>query len=772
MKKKLIIAVFAAIYILLPSLRCFAGGSKEPRLVVSTVDGESRLISIDWTGVSKPEKYQWGLYRFDLEEKLYTLIGKLEAFESYYTDERPDPPLSKYYYSVERASKNASLDAVTPRRVNKDDVQEQLKSLYTFPDSSSPVDQLSFTKPRTVSSAKPQNTSYFFNEGIYIGIISFSGKVNDITQNPDGSPALVLLDSTGRQALIENLNRAYLPSKTNGTALYYASHKALANLAEMKNKNSLPYSVDSVTVITFTDGLDTSSTDANFSPLEGKNFSNTTQYRSFIKQQFSGNVIGRRMPGVKKFSAWSIGIPGKDIQNQGEFTETLQSVASAPEYAEEVYDFSQVNAKLMNIADELLTLYRPRINLTVSTPAYPVGTLLRITFDAYIDRPDISEQYVDFRVSWDATEKTYVLNLADAHGTEITDGRRRIYGKRNETGIDYTMMVSADFNESNVMQWYMQPDEEIFGWVQNSEFMTKKTADFTQEIKSEIIYFVLDSSSSLTEKEINEIRRAVTLFINKLYNSLYGAHSGDTIIAFSDINYQRKLPFQTDGAVSSVQIYRHTTAQNPPPVSRQSQAASSTTQVYRHYEETGVTRSPPPVSQQSQAASSTTQVYQHYEEAGVTRSPPPVSQQPVQTWQRPNSEFQFPPLELYQKPAVQAPPRLSAGDGTANSAGGVSRYTPPVSVDTTQNGVKTISTQNRFWVQIGSFSDAAYAQRSWRTFSSAGMGSAEIFTSNVNGALHYRVKAGPYFDKTEAENALIRLKNYSAEYKDCFVTSE
>ncbi|MDR2097059.1 MAG: SPOR domain-containing protein [Spirochaetaceae bacterium] len=747
MKKNLIAAVFAAIFFLLPSFRCFAGGSKEPRLVVSTVDGESRLISIDWTGVSKPENYQWGLYRFDLEEKLYTLISRLEAFESSYTDESPDPPLSKYYYSVERASKNASLDALTPRRVNKDDIQEQLNSLYTVPDSSissSPADQLSFAKPRAVSSAKPQTASYFFNEGIYIGIISFSGKVNDITQNPDGSPALVLVDSTGRQALIENLNRAYLPSKTNGTALYYASHKALVNLADMKNKNRLPYNVDSVTVITFTDGLDTSSTDANFSPLEGKNFSNTTQYRSFIKQQFSGNVIARKIPGVKKFNAWSIGIPGKDIQNQGEFTETLQSVASAPEYAEEVYEFSQVNAKLMNIADELLMLYRPRINLTVSTPAYPVGTLLRITFDAYIDRPDISEQYVDFRVSWDAAEKTYVLNLADARGMEITDDQRRIYGKRNETGIDYTMMFSADFNESNVRQWYMQPGEETFGWVQNSEFMTKKTADFTQEIKSEIIYFVLDSSSSLTEKEINEIRQAVTLFINKLYNSLYVTHSGDSSIAFSDINYQRNLPLQTDGTVSSVQIYRQTAAQKPPDVSRQSPVASSTTQVY-----------------------------QRYEEAGATRNPPPVSQPPLQTWQRTNSEFQFPPPELYQKPAVQAPPRRSAGDRTVNSAG-VSQYTPPkVSIEIyAKNGVKTVSPQNRFWVQIGSFSDAAYAQRSWRTFSSAGMGSAEIFTSNVNGTLHYRVKAGPYFDKTEAENALIRLKNYSAEYKDCFVTSE
>jgi cell division protein FtsN len=86
--------------------------------------------------------------------------------------------------------------------------------------------------------------------------------------------------------------------------------------------------------------------------------------------------------------------------------------------------------------------------------------------------------------------------------------------------------------------------------------------------------------------------------------------------------------------------------------------------------------------------------------------------------------------------------------------------------------IKTGSAQNRYWVQIGSYSDVAYAQRSWRTFSNTGMGSAEIFTTNVNGVTYYRVKAGPYIDKTEAENDLSRLKNYSPEYKDCFVTSE
>jgi cell division protein FtsN len=847
MNKKIIMAALAAVFVLLPALRCFAKGANDPSLVVvSTADGASRAISIDWSAVSKPEQYKWGLYRYDLEEKTYTLIEELESYTSSYIDEYPDPPLTRYYYKLERADKNASLEAMTPKRLDKNDVQKQLASVYESGASASPAfPSAGSSVPARTASLKTTGGAgaSFFNEGIYIGIISFSGQVKDITQNPDGSPALVLLDGTGRQALIENLNHDYQPSKSNGTALYYADHKTLANLAEMKSKNSLPSNVDSVTVITFTDGTDTSSTDADFKPLEGQGgFNSAARYRSFIKQQFSGNAIGRIIPGVKKFSAWAIGISGKDIQNEAEFTETLRSVASAPEYAEEVYEFPQVNAKLSDIADELLHLYRPRINLTISTPAYPVGTLVRITFDDYAS-PDISEHCVDLRVSWDGAEKTYALNPVDARGTEIADGSRRIYGKRNETGIDYTMMLSADFNESNVRQWYMQPGEDAFGWMQNREFAAKKSADFTHERKSEIIYLVLDSSSSLAEKEITEIRQAVTLFINKLYNSLYGAHSGEVMIVVSNESGYPQAERQTGMTVlaAPAQEYRQgeegfpsgarvsqTREQAPPPVLSYVEAKPLSTTpaatAYQSYQKPPAvivqnsqrvpesSQKPPAVIvQNSQLAQESSQkppavivqssqlvpessqrppavIVQSSQlvpessqrpPAVIVQSSrlvpessvqnPPVPASPVQVWQRTNTEFQFPPLELYQRPSIQAAPQRSPESGIPTGSVKSERQRIVVETLTTKT---SSAAQNRYWVQIGSYSDAAYAQRSWRTFSNTGMGSAEIFTTNVNGVTHYRVKAGPYIDKTEAESALVRLKNYSPDYKDSFVTSE
>jgi cell division protein FtsN len=584
------------------------------------------------------------------------------------------------------------------------------------------------TYPAAYGGAKKEASSKnsTFNEGIYIGITSFSGKVNDITQNPDGTPALIPLDAPGRQVLLEYLARSYVPSKTNGTALYYADHKALANLTAMEQAGSLPGNLDSVTVITFTDGTDTSSTDADFTPIENRDFrrkSSAASYRGYISQQLSTRKVGGA-----KVSAWSIGIPGKDIQNGAEFTQTLQAVASEPGNVSEFSEVSQMDERLTTIADGL-NIYTPRMNLKLSTPAYPVNTLLRITFDSDVSRPDNSEHYVDAHVSWDEASKSYTLVNISAYGIKYADNSR-LYGKRNETGIDYSMLLNNDFHAPNVRQWYIQPGEDTFGWIQNSETFASKTADFMHERKSAIVYLVLDCSSSLTDKAIGDIRSAIGVFINNLYN----ASSREVILASLNGDYTDwPQPQSTDAAKKQMTRYMPKTAQ--------AQSAA-------------------PRSQPS------TQTYQ--QKPAASQSPPPVSQPPVQTWQRPNGVSQFPPQELYQKPAVQAPPRQVSQFPAASSTSqkGSIEVLPLGSVPGSYNSKAS------YWVQIGSYNDAARAQRTWRTFSGTGIGSAEIFASVVNGMTYYRVKAGPYIDKIEAERALEQLKKYSAEYKDCFITNE
>ncbi|MDR0409799.1 MAG: SPOR domain-containing protein [Spirochaetaceae bacterium] len=933
MYKKLAVQILVLL-ILIPAARVFAGGAKSPQLVVETPSETSRLISMDWSNVSNAQRYRWGLYRFDLEEKSFTLIDELAPLQSSYLDEELEPPLSKYYYKIERASQRASLEKTRPQRLNQDDVREQLASIFQAPAIPPPIiiepppserpplsseitadlktgeeypyeDGDEETVVNAVFDTTPAR-NLLMNEGIYIGAIGFSGKVTDITHNPDGSPALVLLDGDGRQALLENLARGYKMANSSGTALYYADHKALVNLSEMRENGNLPGNIDSVTVITFTDGIDTSSTDISFAPLEGRRFKSASAYNNFVSQQLRDSALRLRLPGIKKFNAWSIGVPGKDVQNSDEFGWGLRAVGPDDYY--EFTNLSQIERILSNIAEKLLITYKPRINLTLSTPAYPVGTRLRITFDGYA--ADVSDRYIDTRVGLDEESKSYTLIVTEQSGMRLaSDNKLHIEGKRTETGIDYTMMLTDEFYEAQVKQWHIQPGEDAFGWLQNSEASTNKTADFTYERKSEIIYLVLDCSSSLSEKEIDNIRSALGVFINKLYNSLYDPSTRAGIDAFAKDSFRNVAQYTPGGksANSSQDVYIQTykpsdaaqlprpaseiviqtqkqegtgTSASPPPPAAAStyrtqtsgqsggtpapstpSAASSAyrTQTYgqsggtsatttptaarsayrtqTYGQSTGTSAPPPPpavistyqpqTSGQSagtptpstpSAASSAYRTQTYGQSTGTSVPPPPpvvistyqpqtsgqsagsstpppappaaVSRLPQTTPYQPVSEIivqayrpsdatsRLPQATLptivtnSSRDSTAKPPAVQSRPANRSPAAVSSPNVPVIEVLSFSNAPLNTASRSGYWVQIGSYSDVSHAQRAWRLFSNAGMGSSEIFSTNMNGVTYYRVKAGPYASETDAERALAQMKNYSPLYNDSFITND
>jgi cell division protein FtsN len=81
-------------------------------------------------------------------------------------------------------------------------------------------------------------------------------------------------------------------------------------------------------------------------------------------------------------------------------------------------------------------------------------------------------------------------------------------------------------------------------------------------------------------------------------------------------------------------------------------------------------------------------------------------------------------------------------------------------------------TKTFYWVQLGSYTDVTRAHRVWNEFGKIGLGRAEIFSSNINGMIHFRVKVGPYIDRKIAEDTLARVKSYSAEYRTSFIINE
>jgi cell division protein FtsN len=727
--KFLIMIMFAV----LPALHSFAGGVREPVLTVTDAPGVSRLISINWSDIKQPQNYRWGLYRFDLEDKTYSLVSEIDYWQRSYLDEDIDPPASKYFYKVGYVKKNADLPTDEPIRIRREDVIAQLSYLgeeanlgnIAFHDGNAAI------PPKY--SGKSLGRYSAGNEGIYVGIISFSGKVNDITQRPDGTPMLVPLDAPGRQVLLEYLARNYSLSKSNGTALYYADHKAIANLSAMEKEGTLPNNLDSVNIITFTDGTDTSSTDAEFTPIEGRDFrrrGTSAAYRTYISQQ----LTSRRIGGVK-INAWAIGIQGKDIESNFEFSQALEAIASDTDHIAEFPVISQIDEGLTTIADGL-NIYTPRMNLTFSTPAYPVNTFLRLTFDSNISSPDTSEYYVDARVGWDSNVNSYTLTLLDSYGIKLP-GIRRIEGKRNDTGISYIVTVNNDFNESNVQLWSIQPGEESAGWMLNGVFEVEKTADFTHERKSAVVYLVLDCGLSLTPKEIDDIRTAMATFINKLYET---SSSEIQLEAIEDY-YPKKSITQNTAVITPVQPKVVRQPETAPPVSPVDQ--QDCVQEY-------------PVPQTDSAPETHTTKRQPDTRYAPQKTRPVISQLPA----TPDTQTSRTPPPTYTNPQ--------------SAATQTSRIQPLVKVSPQdeQQRIPPVVTKIFYWVQLGSYTDTSRAQRAWNEFEKIGLGCAEIFSSNINGKIYYRVKAGPYTDRKLAEDMLARLKSYSAEYRTSFIINE
>ncbi|MDR1256742.1 MAG: SPOR domain-containing protein [Spirochaetaceae bacterium] len=789
MNKKRIRLLFFMAFAVFPALCGFAGGVTEPpALTVVDTQGESRLVYVNWNNIKQPEKYRWGLYRFDMEEKTYTFVTELKSLQSSYLDEDLEPPVSKYFYKVEMVEKNAEFTNTRPIRIRREDVLQQLSA---YADIGSEAAALETAPPgiknassKSASSAKIPAWYSAGNEGIYVGIISFSGKVNDITQRPDGAPTLVPLDAPGRQVLLEYLDRSYVLSKSNGTALYYADHKAIANLSAMEKENALPSNLDSVTLITFTDGTDTSSTDVEFPPIEGRDFRHRgtgTGYRAYISQQ----LAARRIAGVK-INAWAIGILGKDVDGNAEFSQTLEAVASGPDNVAQVSFISQLDEGLGAIANGL-NIYTPMMDLTFSTPAYPIGTLVRLTFDGDIHSPDSSECYVDARVGWDEGGKSYYLTVVDSYGIRLA-GIRRMDGKRNETGIYYTLTLNNDFNESGVRQWYIQPGENAAGWIRNSESgsETEKKADFTHERKSAVVYLVLDCSASLSEKEIHDVRAAMAAFINRLYDI-----SSSKIELAAVGNYLPQGRAVENAAVRTERTVQPETGrqqQNTPAVPPASQRAYEqgayvSPETGRQQQTTPVV---PPASQRAYGQGA------YVPQTGLlpqSASDPQVTIIPQsQSWQQPPA-VRFTRQETYPSQAVSPPPASPAAPQSSPLPASpvAPQYSPPVyespvpaqadsaspEQDVSRSQLSSpAAMQTFYWVQAGSYTDAARAHRAWSAFAKAGLGRAEIFSSDINGTIHYRVKAGPYTDRTIAEEELARMKSYSAEYRNSFIVNE
>lgn len=106
----------------------------------------------------------------------------------------------------------------------------------------------------------------------------------------------------------------------------------------------------------------------------------------------------------------------------------------------------------------------------------------------------------------------------------------------------------------------------------------------------------------------------------------------------------------------------------------------------------------------------------------------------------------------------------TAASSTATPSTDTTRTTTATgtrSTSTAPTRTAATTTVTEYWIQTGAFTSKLNAERSRDELSNRYL-SAEIFTRDISGTTSYRVRVGPYSNKTEAEYWLTRIREIPA----------
>ena len=345
-------------------------------------------------------------------------------------------------------------------------------------------------------------------EGLYLGIIGF----NEVLSYKE----IELLSSEN-----ENNYKTFIDAltKKDGTGLYYADYKALEM---MRDYFPIPAKLENVALVTFTDGLDNISTNPlyNFNP---ENYDTKEDYRNAIHNM----ILNEEVHG-KKVEAYTIGLKGGDVNDPGEFKDTLEKLASEPvdEYRFEVSDMEAVKERFNEIAKSLYSVSK-MVNLDVKVPGgEDNGQRLRFTFDINCDRDThiCDEDGANSDLYIEATYRRSDITLVEISYNGFADGESTIPYQSTEGAFfhfvfndvkyenDGKPLSDTDYNKINL--WRLTSNGI---WNHDSEFKPGNSSELIEDKKSALIMLVLDSTTSLGDK-FTTMKQVAKDFVTTLVN--------------------------------------------------------------------------------------------------------------------------------------------------------------------------------------------------------------------------------------------------------------
>lgn len=325
------------------------------------------------------------------------------------------------------------------------------------------------------------------DSGIYLGIVGFN---QQLYTYPISS--LTSASKSGFESFIDNLK------KKNGTLLYYSVDQAM----NMMQSFQYPANLETVAIVTFTDGLDQGSMMMDVPYVED------SEYLSALNNRIKNETFNG-----KSLQAYSIGIRGQDVADVSTFRKNLSYLASSQENAIEVTSMDEVNQTFRDISRKLsYDNYLQTINIKM--PGVSNGTRVRFTFDA-VSSALSSRLYIEgvFDLTSHSLKNVRYNGMSCASGTEIKGVVDDIFVTFTFEDIqtDYRSMIK----HHNIDEWTYNESTNV--WQINSEFDKEENTDIINERGTALIVLVLDCSSSLAD-DFSTVQSNAKDFVNTLYD--------------------------------------------------------------------------------------------------------------------------------------------------------------------------------------------------------------------------------------------------------------
>ncbi|MDE6296190.1 MAG: hypothetical protein K2M03_09030 [Muribaculaceae bacterium] len=335
--------------------------------------------------------------------------------------------------------------------------------------------------------------------GVYFGITAFNHlpKIDNIK----------LLDDFSKYDFFSFVNAQNMDDYTY---LYYSVEEAIDEL----KRHRYPSDLANVTLITFTDGNDDGS-------LAMKPDWNDTEYQSYIRKLISNTKIQGH-----KIGAYTIGLKGKEIQSpqlEDLFRSNLKALASEDKNATEVENMNEVNQTLNEIIDQLQTTWLTQ-NLKYKINMRATGDIIRFTLDKSAYDMNYNPENSDIWIQGEFSRSNLSLSNIEYHGLTCITGnivqaeQITINGK---TKLQFTFSDLRDLhgntlNIGDINYWHSTQDNPGL-WIPHTQESSGSDDIITEnEYTSAAIMFVMDCSSSLGEKDFNDLKTIANSLIERL----------------------------------------------------------------------------------------------------------------------------------------------------------------------------------------------------------------------------------------------------------------